>query len=598
MTVPTRSLAVALAVALAGVAVLVAAARLLPAYPVTLLVHIGIAAIATLGLVLLTGIAGMTSFGQAAFVGLGAYTTAWLGTAQGLPPVLGAPLVALAAGLALTLAVAAVLGAVTLRLSGHFLPLATIAWGLALYSVFGTTQALGGHTGLSNLPPLRLAGVGLERPGALLVLVWLLLAALLLALRNVLDSRSGRAIRALAGGQAMAASMGVDVPATKLAAFLLSAALGCLAGWLYAYAQRFVSPEPFGLAAGIDYLFMALIGGAGHLAGAVVGAAVFTVAKDLLQDAMPKLLGASGNVESIVFGLLIVGLMQKAPSGIVGWIAARWPRRRLTALPPAEPLPRRPPPRAATPVLEARGLTRRFGGLVANRNIDLTLHAGEILAVIGPNGAGKSTLFDQLACCDAPSAGRVRLLGRDAAGWTARHAAAAGLARTFQHVKLLRGTSVLDNVALGAHRRGRAGLLRSALRLDRVEEARLRGEAQRQLERVGLGARAAALAGSLPLGQQRLVEIARALCADPSVLLLDEPAAGLRPLEKQALAALLRQLSAEGMAILLVEHDMDVVMNLADRVMVMVFGETIAAGSPAEVRRDPAVRAAYLGVAE
>jgi branched-chain amino acid transport system permease protein len=566
-------------------------------FSVSLMNDIGIGALVALGLVLLTGVGGATSFGQAAFVGIAAYSTAWLTTAQGLSPWLG-----LAFALALTGLSALAIGMLTLRLGGHFLPLSTIAWGLSIAMLFGNVDALGRHTGLSNIPALQIAGWSLADPRAIYYLIWTIVGLSFLFSYNLLASRPGRAIRSLRGGAILLASVGADAYKVRLSLFVMAALLAGLAGWLYAHMNRFVSPAPFDVRASIEYLLMAVAGGLGHLAGAVVGSALVLVLKNTLQDVLPMLTQRAGQLEAITFAALFILLLHFARGGLMGFLR-KLTRGRFRApqsadkldAAPVSPLAHRALPARGTRILSVDGVVKRFGGLVAVNEVSFDVNAGEIVGLIGPNGAGKSTMFNLLTCTLPMTSGKVRFLDRDIAGMPQRDVARLGLARTFQHVKLRPHMSLLDNVALGAHSRTRSGMLKAGLRLDREEERQILQEAKRQLDRIGLGERAHELAGSLPLGTQRILEIARALAADPVLLVLDEPAAGLRRKEKMELGDLLRKLREEGVTILIVEHDMDFVMKLVDRLVVMNFGSKLVEGVPSAVRADERVQAAYLG---
>ncbi|HYI27755.1 MAG TPA: ATP-binding cassette domain-containing protein, partial [Bradyrhizobium sp.] len=362
----------------------------MPPFWIVLLDNIGLAALVAMGLVLLTGVGGLTSFGQAAFCGFGAYTTAVLSTAYGVSPWLTLPLSLLVSGGA-----AVLLGLVTVRLSGHYLPLGTIAWGIGLFYLFSKLEFLGRNDGITGIPPLSIGTFKMLDAGTIYYAIWIAVLICALLSMNLLDSRTGRAIRALRRGHIAAEAFGVQTPRAKLLVFIYAAVLAGLSGWLYAHFQRAANPTPFGAHAGIEYLFIAVVGGAGYVWGAVLGAGIVVILKEILQSYLPLLFRGEGQLETIVFGILLVLLLQLAPTGVWPWLMGRLPFKPFRKRPDTSlTLPARDRPAAAPgALLKIDNARKQFGGVIAVNNVSFEVQAREIVALIGPNGAGKSTTF-------------------------------------------------------------------------------------------------------------------------------------------------------------------------------------------------------------
>lgn len=566
-----------------------AIAGLAPQYNVTLLVTVGLTALAAMGLTLLL-IAGQVSLGQAAFMAVGAYVSAILARDHGVPALL-----ALLMGVATSAVGGIIVGAITLRLKGHFLPLATLSIGIATSAAIVAAGPLtGGASGLGQIPPLAIGPFELVNDRAYAIVVWSIVAVAGGGFSRLLHSRTGRAIAALKTNAEMAEVFGVNATRLQLLVFVVAATLAGLSGALYAFYFKFLSPAPFGLTSSVNLLIACIFGGMSHPFGAVLGATAITALEMLLQNTLARMLGLSGHVEMIVFGLVLIGVLLRWPGGIWSALQRLWPTFVMPR--PARNIELTPSKRgtAGEDLLSVTAISKNFGGLTALQGVSFSVGADQIVGLIGPNGAGKSTTFNIATGLLDPSSGKVLLMGEPPPARVS-DLVHRGVSRTFQHVRIVPERTVLENVAFGAYAQGRSGMISGMFGLDRSEEAATFAKAWRALEIVELDVLAHVPASRLAMGQARLAEVARALISEPRLLLLDEPAAGLRTGEKLKLVTLLHRLKRSGMSVLLVEHDMDLVMNCVDRVVVLDRGRGLMTGHPGDVRRDERVIAAYLG---
>jgi branched-chain amino acid transport system permease protein len=569
-----------------------------------------------IGLTLLMGLAGQVSLGHAGFFAIGAYTQAILTTRFDV-----ASLPASIVAVAVTMVAGVLVGLPLLRLRGHYLALATLGFGIIVSVVATEWRFTGATSGIFGISKPSFGGRTYDTASEYF---WLLAPVVLVGVliaRNIVQSRVGRALGAVNDSEVAAESLGVNTYRLRLQVLVVSAAYAAVAGAAFAHWLAVVNPNAANFPLSVKFLLISVLGGLGSVYGGVVGAFAVEGLDEVLGRLIPQLIpGATGEVELIGFGLVLTALVIFLPGGI--YQAWRWVLNRVSqrsAAPGAEapadqpaevlPLPsgggdspllaREGRPEPGTLLLEASGLTRRFGGVVAVDDVDLTVGMGEILALIGPNGAGKTTVFNMISGVLPPTAGTVSVGGRRIEGRKPHVFAEARATRTFQNLQIFGSMSVVGNVMVGRHLRSRAGLLAGALVVPALREERaIEAEARRIVDLVGLGADADRPAGDLPFGRQRLVEVARALASEPDLLLLDEPMAGLSGAERRELARLLRRLRAGGMGIVLVEHDVEAVLALADRIAVLDDGVLIALGTPEQVRHNPAVIAAYLGVDE
>jgi branched-chain amino acid transport system permease protein len=557
----------------------------------------GAMAAATVGFVLLIGYAHQLALGQPAFCMIGGYANAVLCVKFGWDP---AAAMLLGAGMAMVLAW--MIGTPILRLSGFYLAMASLA--LQLVMIYGAKEwpFLGSALGIHGVPKFAVFGLRLDQDIAYYYVVWIIVLAAIAAGLAIDRSRIGRALKAIAASEPAAGAAGIDITRYKVQMFVVSAGLASISGSLTVHYLRVMEPDVFGFAYSLNIITACIAGGLMSIWGGAVGATLITGLREVLREVKAP------NWEPVIMGALTVLILIAFRQGLAGFVrlvydratgaGAKGERTSQAAAPDPAALARLPSvPEKGRVLLDVAGVSRSFGSLKAVADVSFTVRAGEITALIGPNGAGKTTMFNLVTGHQPVDAGAIRFDEAPIHDLLPDRVAGFGVGRTFQNLQLFDNMSVLDNVMCGHHRHMKAGLAAVVgfLPAVRREEAAARAAALAALRFVGLEGAAGLMPGALPFGHLRLVEIARALAARPTLLLMDEPASGLNDTETERLAELILHIAALGTTVLLVEHDIRLVMGLADRVVVMHHGEKIADGPTDLVRADARVVSAYLG---
>lgn len=577
-------------VLLIGAAALVAYAFFFASsYGVRVLTLAGVFAILVLGYQFIFGHAGSLSLAQGALFGLGAYATGILGANHGWDFALTFPV-----SMAVPVIVAAVIAIPVLRLETHYFALATLGVSqICLLIAINWIDLTGGSNGLSGVPGITILDWTVARGIGLLSFIWLAVALFGLLSWRLMGGIYGKAFEVARANDAVAAAIGLNISRLRFVAFLLSALYAGAAGAFYAHTVRVVSPDPMELAFMVTCMTMTVVGGRYRVSGAILGA--------LLLIHLPEWFRFLERYNLIAYGLVLLVMVVAAPSGIIGLlekaVARIRPQRPDPLLAPIRlPIVKTSESSAREPLLAVEGISKAFGGVKAVDDVSFTIAPGEIIGLIGPNGSGKTTVINLISGFYTPDSGAIRLGGTKLVGLPAYRIAQLGVARTFQNLNLIDDMSAIDNVAV-ARGSKRELVHLSAAFLGRSRETLLvRREAMGSLLRLSVSDMANALCGDLAYGVRRKVEIARALALEPSLLLLDEPAAGLNPREQEELRERVRGLAAEGLTILVVEHNMRFLRPLADRMICLDQGRILASGSPDEVCQHPGVVEAYLGI--